>query len=966
MIDPPAPAPAPAAVDGASHGAVVGQEIKAGFAYLVLKFYNGATEQEEVLPKGTQLHVYYIDDKYKSSDKRYQTAHSANPVEIAGDDGKISFKLEKETKVTFEIRFKDKLQRFLQVKRGGNKAKWLTQAELGEAVKADSLFFTKEMLFAVPNGTRLQNSTWKIENCANYDAGTKLFDVSATKQIKGDGGHLPAILQPEWQFLQFRHHDPKDGTDQAVPQGLWLFGYNLRASSKRPMARSNIYLQDKNCVLLPWIRNADKAATRQSKKVALRFKTSKWYTQKEGGPKIVEKKPEDVAAMTLTDRMKIFDLPPKWSATNWLVKYDSKWEKIADVINKATTKDKPIIFYLDSVTLTDTSRKSYSSSKLPWSAAVRFTVFDNKMKIFNPEPKKPYMTKGTLASNFFTPDVAGKHARVISRNGKFYDVTFSRSIKGSVVGARAGIKNDKSVHYWGTSSQRMASGCGNFELHYFANCLDSAGAEAAYLLIYWSGRFRKKNPPSSSTVVYTDLEYGGDRDLYHEHGFSGCIDRWEKKKYEFRPTPSSKGKNITVYPRFFFEGRTSSPRKCKIWIRKQTGDADEDRADMGLTEANFFRQEHKASTTDTKNAEGESWGYYTMAHELGHATGQDDEYLEGIDDNGDWDPALPEFSQSATGCQYAFDKASIMEGNYAPRGRHYWYFCRWLNNRSGVKALTAKKDDAGDKHSTVFQAVGGAGDKFKYFLKKKDSKNKKTDNFYKAAYTASNRKNGTHGKFDLRMYKVGHDETTELMVSGKTDFDAILVLRVKLQFFFRDTSSENWTKDSADRNNDERINYMKKFQKEINSKLNGKFWFECGDAKEDDYKKVYLYVVPRYKFGGTTPHEHKLIRVHKNAAAPVAKKPSFHTKGFKKKNIDIDQQQNMVTVMRYILGLKPCNHKEEAVLKSDGTPELKTDGTPKKKKVVEEITTISKDDLGFLADWIKSQRHDRAYTAKQV
>jgi hypothetical protein len=266
---------------------------------------------------------------------------------------------------------------------------------------------------------------------------------------------------------------------------------------------------------------------------------------------------------------------------------------------------------------------------------------------------------------------------------------------------------------------------------------------------------------------------------------------------------------------------------------------------------------------------------------------------------------------------YGFEDAAMMVANHAPRLRHYWHFCRWVNESASVKALTG---------NTLFHIEDGRGKNLKYFLQDafKD--------FYKPVAEEEDAENGDHGIFDLFLYKIGQDETTTRMITGKSGFDGTLVVRSKLQFFFDDHDGSEWKDD------EERLNYMRSFQSLIDLDLNGKFFIES--ATDPDFKKIYLQFVPHYYFEGSTTSDHFEIEVKANKNPGVKYPPDFFEDDFDDDDFSVDVNQDRISIMRYVLGLKPYK-----VVPATGG------GTKK-----ESITVITAAELSFLAQWVAQKR----------
>jgi hypothetical protein len=534
------------------------------------------------------------------------------------------------------------------------------------------------------------------------------------------------------------------------------------------------------------------------------------------------------------------------------------------------------------------------------------TVFDVRCQIQNQDPDKGYLTKGSVKQNFLTPEFTIRPARIIAWKSVFYDATVRRLKTGNYIGARAAVKNDRDMHF-GAAIQKPATPiCGNFELHYFKECLDPDKKAVDGLMVFWSCRFAKDSDVTAA-----------DEANFHKTGFAHSMNRWRRKKYEFKPRSDPNNRKLEVMPFFFLEGREENPYKCTVKLHKPTPDA---RANMGLTGGNFKTSDYQA--TGTAHADdGQNYAFFTMAHELGHAMGLHDEYRESIDEDKNWSPTLPTFDQWYPAMPYGFDFVSMMVTNRAPRLRHFWYWCRWVNETAETKLLTG---------NTVFRVEGGASKTWQYSLPQAMT------NFYTPVAEETDRGNGSYGKFDLFLYKCGNDETVDRMISGHSDFDGTLVIRTKLQWFFDDHDGADWADD------DVKLNYLRQFQNRIDARLNAKYYIESNDP---EFKKIYVQFVPHYYFEGSTIHDHFEVEVKANNTAAIRYTAEFYEDDFDSDEFSVDQLQNEVSIMRYTLGLKP--YKVVGAVKQS-------------------VNSIGAAELAFLADWVKAKRGaTHNYTMKQ-
>ncbi len=887
------------------------KRIKPGYAYLELCYFDAVKNKAQPLPKGTSISVFYHNE---AGDVITRVDKAA---EIKSTSGKVSFKLQAYEKneehkyMSFGLIYDE--ETYLNIK----SKKIIKIDEIKKRIKKDKEYMGKNPMFLLPEKISQRDYHWEINN--DYFVDEKfLFKIPKKKPLKGSNGHLLAVLTPEWQHLSFCFREGKEGKEQVVPQYLTVSGYNKAISAVKPEVRSNIV--HKKCLVVPWFLKKNFGAERDTSKIVFGFKTKDVFvdTKKK---KIVFIKADDFKKKKLKDRFGFFDLPPVWISDNWQVNFNG-WKRFKSVINKTTKFDKPFKIYLDSVSLTGSDLKS-----IAWNANNRFTVFDYRMEMYKPDTNKPQWSKHKSRLNCIPAGFLPTRPRVIAFNGKFYDVTFKRSTRGGdVIGARAAVLNDADVHYQEAMQKPYVNLAGNLELHYFHDCLKRTSSATdfkptPYLLVYWSAKFIR-NGVNQAKV-----------NKFYKYGMKYSKKRWELKGYKFAPEKDPNNKKITIMPVFFFEGRDSNPKKCEVKIHP-TGGATS-RSSMGIASGNFVAHTYKPSGAAFVE-QGKAFKYYTMSHELGHASGLHDEYLESLAEDSNWSPSLPNFKQYYPGMPYSCDTNSMMEGNKAPRLRHYWYYALWLSKTAGVKAFTKNTD---------FRIEGKrGGGKYKYYRKNDVLPARPAAKpllYYDPKYTKTGYTNGSHGKMDLFLYNLGQDETTDILVPGKKKFQGTLVVRPKLYFDFQNHGGNNWA------NNGQKLSFLRNFQSKIGSDLNKKVYLT--HSSDSGYKLIYVYFVPHYECDfSATKHggSHFTIKVLRDPAGTYV--PEYRPKlvggsDFSATTFKIGHKQDPIATFRYILGLKPYYlfpSMEGFVMKF-----IRVDKT-----------TIAANDMKFLARWVKSKR----------
>jgi hypothetical protein len=732
---------------------------------------------------------------------------------------------------------------------------------------------------------------------------------------------LPLYIDPKdltavVYHLKFVYYDRVKNTMLPVPEGLTITAYKDDTAT---IPTFSTYRDGVYCVK---VQLTGKETAAEMREMHFRFEapTKYVYTKdKNAGTKPVMKSINDIKKdtgkelkdMPFDERLHYYDLPEKWSSKKYWTRYDgdiNKGDSFGKVIDnhlhlkpfgdKNTDSSKPLVFSLDDIVLV---KADYSP--IHWINTYRFTVFDLLFHIHNADPSKNFLTKGTVTANLFLDSIVGNTPRVMAVNGKFYDITDKRSMKGDIIGARAGVLEDGDWHVpSGDLKEPFTKGAGNLELHYFSGCLDSSGKPVSVVLMYWSCIYQKGTGITDNDV-----------NNFIKFGMNNAKNRWEMKNYTIEPHEDPDNKSITVIPKYFLEAREGNPFKCVVTVNPPGG-----RASMGLTTANFKKVDYQPRGT-ASNEYGKGYARFTMAHEVGHAVGLDDEYLESIEKDDEWNPVLAQFDsgyeQYYPGMPYSYDGLSMMEANKAPRLRHLWFYAQWLNEKNEVKKLT---------HNTKFKVKYSAGKNFEYFLKPAYK------NYYKTAYSQKDATNGTAGRFDLFLYKTGNDESMEYAIPGQSDFDGILVVRIRMKCYFTKGIIASWSED-------EKLDRLRKFQKSINRAFNKKFYLSC--PRETDFKKVYIYFVPHYEFENRSEPGNFKITFEASVTSVSSRDPDYFKAGFSNNEFTVDEYTGDVSIMRYMLGLSPYKINKGIFSNSK-----------------ESIETIKANDLLFLGTWVAANR----------
>jgi len=370
-------------------------------------------------------------------------------------------------------------------------------------------------------------------------------------------------------------------------------------------------------------------------------------------------------------------------------------------------------------------------------------------------------------------------SRAVIFCGEFYTVDRRRTsgedpefnaARGHVIGARAAKLNDTDVHHHEVIQTGHGDytthcpGIGDFELHYFDKDYFDGNKFVSHLVIYWSSFVIKDTKPTVGGTGRNRPATDAEINEFRSKGMLNAMDHWNKKAYQFDEHGRADNANYTervIHPFFFFEANEAFKYAppAPLDHKTQTTDVFSSAAyQTALTHARggrpktlvFVTQESKGSWVRShrygtpafsamslriKTRENDpnrfssrfvpqwtefgdpgQYGCLVIAHEIGHATGQVDDYTDETSlkytqtDGTDVTRYFPtygqfgrttggnriasdnsNFSQRESGSE-AFaihhDNATLMEKNGPIRIRHVWRFTHWINeNAKNTKPL---------------------------------------------------------------------------------------------------------------------------------------------------------------------------------------------------------------------------------------------------------------------------------------
>lgn len=699
--------------------------------------------------------------------------------------------------------------------------------------------------------------------------------------------HIKAVyLDPDKELkliayhLTFTYYDKIAGKVDKVPGGLTIEAYHyVGVGAAKTLTPIDAMLDYSDGV---YTLKVEDDSTR--KNIFFQFNTQDpakpttlmWVFRKDQNaePVIVEKQTGPVKSMGTAERFKYYDLPKLWSSENYWTRYKSGNDYEAfryDTVmktkktlkpygGKTTAATDPLFFSLNDIVLikADGSQivkdKDAADVEKALSADSRVTLLyldkDDKfkVKIYAPRAEAPYFSKPDFTENL----IYNYHpsTRAVIFCGDFYHAYDKRTektgtfdfAKKHVLGARAALINDadisaKESFILTTDANRTnaysGAGCGNYDLHFIYRCGLSKGKNVSALILYWSGSFKK------------DAANGGtdaDAQLFLEKGLLNAMNRNNAKDYTLAKHTGTRDMLIKMF--IFYEGKhkdRGGKPKCVLKVRDNNGGssigaaAATYRKGAAEVEAKHF-QAGPTAPADPLNSVADYDGSKTKrlvgAHESGHASGWDDEYLKFLDDK-DALPSLQEMQGYYKhaggayyhGAPYSLDKLTIMSSNHAVRMRHFWYYVNWLNDMGQATKPLHKFLD-GTKFKITFKDLN-----YELITNRKLHESAHQKDYY--SFTADS-------KADMILYKLGEDEFAKTITSGQT-YTGILIVRTNLSARF--TPGASWTDENQ-------VNWLGDLHKRINVMLNKKYRLACTGDADHAFKNVALHFMPHYEIRG--------------------------------------------------------------------------------------------------------------------
>lgn len=880
-----------------------------------LKFiYTNADGTERAFPKGFPFILKYEDN---STEQRT----------IDSDNGQVFLQILREKK-SFTIEFKfSELNYIVQPSESTKKDELVSQSEINKKIQA------RLKAFSLPLQWNLKNSTWELSPAvSNFDDTEKKFknlDDLSIENIGSEASPIKLKLDPHWQYIKLLYFDRWLKKKLSLPSVVIEAFRDKTSESGSAEIISNYITHTEASQCLPWILQ-DTSKPDNNILLRVRTKDSTFIESSGDASNFTRKLVTQGTASTNTDvglnigesvninfnfanafRLRYYDLPKMWKSSKYFCQLSGgkdqpaqKVGKFEELASEKTEDEKPLIFSLDDIILTDKNL-----NPLNWKPdehlGNRIIIFSNAFArtgdqkdnltsegIYKPDGdafiggKTPHnFTSNKLG--FFTQlpkDEKDRNyisdypdwTRMIITQGNIFDIFDKRTEEGKsdVIGARAGVRifdvfssantfkppdQNRSrvppaikssfcdVQPFFEQAHEVYGHIGRFDLIRLRCCdVDSdreteMGACFVYFRFFFN--FNKSTDVPDDSTQFNIPE--PDRKDWVQKATINLLRRWNG------PDETSDGSAVSLNPgnvEIISSDTSKLKFKAKIIWYAQPFLQEKSHFDLGIFKHN---DPHKSVRAYMRSSDGsgvlgksdnvpKSNGWFTFAHETGHGGSLVDEYIE-----------------QTTPTSFPF--ASWLDG----------FDCNSPGSpfSPDVQAIMRRNREVRNRHlwqcAEVFRNLDSkhfdykikyAG--FEYFIPHHSDEPIKN-------YVGWPDKQqldcelGTHGRFSLFLYPLGKEKYSEDIIPGKIgkniSCDGLFILLIKLKFDF---PTNNSTKIHNTLNN---------YQSLIEVKYNYKFGIK--DKNSSIYNNTLLYFSLRYyadDYSATDPSdddEHIKIKI---------------------------------------------------------------------------------------------------------
>jgi hypothetical protein len=880
-------------------------------------------------PKGTQvfLKMQYLDpegkDKVFPKDFPVKVVYSKDNSEEevkVGDEGLLRFAAKR--KDSFILKFEFAETTWIAVSADDKTNKIAKKADLAQLHK------DKFRFFSVPKAKwTLVESKWEVSKNKFYkdDPDFKFFIPGRYGLTIGTSGEpVQMKLDPHWSFLRFEFFDRTFGHSdhnhkRVNTPAMLIEGWRNSPAAGESDTSSHWTINDtdveKAVHAIPWIlqRKSDKSDdARPDKNIQFGFKTDwlhateqAFVVSKSATDRVIETRADNHADLApAAKRLEFYDLPKEWISKKYYCRFTDNTGKFFDQAGtfedkiKASLKapDKPLIFSLDDIVLTDAA-----CAPITLHASDRVAVFFHKFEplagagtigptgVWDPDTgtDQSFLTKFQPNGVNYLHDY-GNWTRAVVAQGNFFDCFSERVKSGDLLGARAAVRwvdavaaaapgapapgvanppdlpagtvrTDKkyfSCHpcftqYYAdmpakyTGPSMATSQTGRYDMLLLRCCDRDADKEKCVNVHHFRIHFNFSVAPSG----------GKTQAQYIDQLCTNVGARWHAndgvniKRTELIPKDAANKLQGSVV---LYLAPATDPTGAQPWTRAHYRVTIVSAA-AGRNFMNSRKGFGEFGNTGWQPEGQYAAGSYTAAHEVGHGDGLPDEYCERwwgcsygelsfwsrtpgdiYDPDGRSDPAPPNRGAVVV-------ESGMMTGVVQMRNRYHWHCAEFF------RAVT-KAAGQGGTNGVTFKVKYDTFDDFWV---------PPHDNFPDRSYVywpinqAIDVTHGSRGKFDLLLFSTGKDKYTTSTIdpahaSVASPFDGVLVFYVLLDFTFNSWPAAPPA--PADAWPSHLLPLLRGVvQATFNKKFAAKGTINAGTPKEWEFKKCLVRFTPRVR-----------------------------------------------------------------------------------------------------------------------
>jgi len=633
----------------------------------------------------------------------------------------------------------------------------------------------------------------------------------------------PSDLHSVVYHIRFIYYDRILKKITNVPDGLKIKAFEIRSDGKASRLLPSVTVH-KNGIYYVKVRFGNKIKDPARKFLYFAFDTTnQWIYTKDSTatPKIVTWDPK-AKALSAEERWKHYDLPASWTSKQAWTRYEGtdddiankrdKGEKFTWVFNdhlklkpigeNVTAADKPLIFSLDDVLVTDES----------YQAIATFTgegaIFDETFGVIDPDSanNKSYYTKdGIKGAQIPFP---GKRVHGVLFEGKLYAVFNERVPSGGYAGHRVASYKHKDncilVNNFQQHHYRRYQNIGKFDAYLLRQQGFADGRELSYIFNLFRWHMKDAAGGNSVTPAWIDTTITNLANEWNDQANNQLV--------SLEPDDAALKHKINL--RYYIEQVAQGKQHTIITVHP-AGTAG--RSFMGRDDGEIRANQNQRQAAPTG---------FVAAHEYGHASSLDDDYVER------WEFCCyfkPGFEDFKPGAPYDLQDQIIMNHGGPIGARSYWHFAVWMAGEfiSGQRTLF----NVIMKGKPVYKLPDNPADPWNPRQFGPEARN-----YYNYPDKTERGKKNTKtnkGKFDLYLYPLGNDDYSQGGLYAGNNFTGLLIVTVNLYMKFWNAATYFEIYDIIDK---------------IYSRVNANFVQSdavkiCGDAP---YTETFVQVHPRF------------------------------------------------------------------------------------------------------------------------